>query len=268
MTLLANPPERYFISVNTPWPSTRTAMTTHSRFASAVFDAMLDDPDLADAYEGGTLDYLPFIENPNWLGRGSVPRRTVGLRYRLDHDAELVRRQHFPRLRSRFSAVFAFADVASASEPSSAWVGAPKSQGVPSSVRPSQSCRQVELPHLHRSPKSQHMTGHDFIPAGREQLWMPYWAGDPPPIQTLPPELDPPLWEYLIDHPLSKTPDCRPTGRDGYSAGLAQLKAPQGLRTTQARVRGPARPANQPQPPVNDSADRTPAGSGNGKPPA
>jgi hypothetical protein len=43
------------------------------------------------------------------------------------------------------------------------------------------------------------MTERDFTPKERLRLWTPYWAGDPPPISPLPPELTPPLWEYLVD---------------------------------------------------------------------
>jgi hypothetical protein len=197
--VLTNPPGRYHIVVNSPWPSTQRALSWGGVFRSAAFEAMRGDPNVAADYDAGQLDYLPFIENPGWLGLWSVPGRTVGLRYRLDHDAELVRRQHFPTYPSRFSAVFAFAD-----EESCRTVAASLHWDLNArrefDLVPNPRNRVVRLNmHAYTAARNLYTTERDFTPAEREELWLPYWRGDPPPVSPLPDEYSTPLWEYLID---------------------------------------------------------------------
>jgi hypothetical protein len=206
MTLLADPPERYFIIVNTPWPSTRRALASDGRFVSAAFEAMQADPTIVGDYEAGTLDYLPFVENANWLGRWSVPGRTVGLRYRLDHDAELVRREHYPHHPSRFSAVFAFGDEESCErvETQLQWDRQDRREF---RLVPDPRNRVARLNfHAFTAARNVYMSERDFSADEREALWLPYWRGDPPPMRPLPPELSPALWEYLIDGVLELVP--------------------------------------------------------------
>jgi hypothetical protein len=199
MTLLDDPPERYFIIVNSVWPTTRTALESTGRFASAAFEAMKGDSSIASAFAAGTLDYLPYIENPSWLGRWSVPGRTVALRYRVDHDAELVRRQHFPRSPSRFSAVFAFGDGESCERVEAAleWERKDRREF---RLLPDPCNRVVRLNfHAYTAARERYLTELDFRCEEREELWMPYWTGGPPPLDPLPARFREPLWEYLIE---------------------------------------------------------------------
>lgn len=205
--LPSTPPEVYFVIVNGAWPSTRAALTSKGRFVSAAFEAMRDDPSKTAAYDTGDLDYRPYIENSDWVGRWSAPGRTVGLRYRLDHDAEIVRREHYPLSPSRFSAIFAFGDEGSCERAETELHWNPQDRRKFRLV-PDPRNRVVCLNmHTYTAARNLYMTELDFSPSEREQLWLPYWEGKCPPsrpIQRLPEVTRPagwstPLWEYLID---------------------------------------------------------------------
>jgi hypothetical protein len=192
-------PQRFHIVVNTLWPSTSQVLASGGTFRSAAFEAMRRAPTLIPDYESGRLDYLPFVQNPTWLGQWSVPGRSVSLRYRLDHDAELVRRQHFPAYPSRLSAVFAFADEDSCRTAASslAWDLTARREF---ELLPNPRNRVVRLNmHAYTAARNIYMTECDITPEEREQLWLPYWRGESPPLSPLPDEYAEPLWEYLIE---------------------------------------------------------------------
>jgi hypothetical protein len=200
--LLSDPPDHYFIVVNDAWPSTRATLGSDGRFVSAAFAAMRAAPDLVSAYDAGTLDYRPYIENLDWIGRWSVPGRSAGLRYRVNHDAEIVRRQHCPLSPSRFSAIFAFADEQSCkcAEVQMEW----KTQDTRKFRLLPDPRNRVARVNMHTFTAAQYlyMTERDFSLSEREQLWLPYWDGKEPPSRSLQPhspDWSTPLWEYLID---------------------------------------------------------------------
>lgn len=75
--------------------------------------AACQDPAFLKAYQAGTADYFPFVPNK---GRStsftSLFSAALTAEYRLEYDAERIRRMHFPRSPSRFSCVFAFGAAA------------------------------------------------------------------------------------------------------------------------------------------------------------
>ncbi len=77
--------------------------------SSAGYNNAKQFPDFQQKYLEGTIDYHPFIPNPNFADV-VISLFTIAAinMYRVEYDAERVRRQYFPHLPSRFSALYAF----------------------------------------------------------------------------------------------------------------------------------------------------------------
>src|SRR5262245_34498469 len=76
---------------------------------SSGYTAAAEFSEFREAYLAGTADYLPFIPNPSRSG-GFVSLFTVNAtaHYTVEYDAEVTRRNEFPRAPSRLSAIYAF----------------------------------------------------------------------------------------------------------------------------------------------------------------
>jgi hypothetical protein len=110
---------------------TRHNFSITGRFVSAGFGAAFPDEvpvgtitlwspgsevnsaDTRASYVADTLDYLPFVSNPTFLGWRTPFGSGVLNDYRVEYDAEVARRLYARGLPSRLSATYAFGDSAS-----------------------------------------------------------------------------------------------------------------------------------------------------------
>ncbi|MDR5591121.1 hypothetical protein [Christiangramia sp. SM2212] len=67
--------------------------------------------DFPTEYLNGTINYLPFVQNPNFnLGLTSFFNNSITSEYRTEYNCELSRMYDFPTLPSRLSSCYAFSD--------------------------------------------------------------------------------------------------------------------------------------------------------------
>lgn len=157
---------------------------------------------------GSAHDFRPFIPNPDFTGDISPFLARVMSAYRLEYDAEQVRRTHAPEAPSRLGAVFAFGSYADcehvANKHGLGWDLAQVEQfrpapGLPIAVRKVN----MEIVSL--------MNGHYTLGSWDQQplvtIWSAYWRGETsitvdvpaPPPQGRRQETSGCIWEYLVD---------------------------------------------------------------------
>lgn len=104
-------PIYYYIFINSSLPVTHANLSITKTFASSAYTEAKMDASFKEKYLAGAVDYLPFIPNQGRDLRSFSPFcLNVMNDYRVEYDAELVRRRFFPLAPSRLSAVYAFAD--------------------------------------------------------------------------------------------------------------------------------------------------------------
>lgn len=214
-------PDPFYVFVNRAhWPArhnvTRTGKLVSAAFLAAVSetapagtDARLSrgiQSDIRERFITGTIDYLPFTPNPTHFGWLSPFAVSATAKYRVEYEAEIARRHHFPRAPSRLSAIFAFGDDQSCEQASRlhGW--------------PLDEVRQFRLlPHpLARVSKVNmeivslmllaHGGGTTFNVTDLDEIWRGYWSGaDSLELDVLVGEGKSEsrssgcLWEYLIE---------------------------------------------------------------------
>jgi hypothetical protein len=102
-------PAMFYLFVNLLNPmAAHNAMVVGS-FTSGAWSSASMDSAFAEDYVNGTVDYLPFVVNPN-LGPKVMSAYQLGATadYIVEYNAELARRQSFPLLPPRLSCTYAF----------------------------------------------------------------------------------------------------------------------------------------------------------------
>ena len=105
----ASIPEAFWIFVNLSAPITAHNMSVAKTLFSGACPAW-DNPEFVQEYLRGTADYLPFAPAKQSPGFISVFSHNLVNDYVVEYDAELTRKQDFPLMPSRLSAVYAFGD--------------------------------------------------------------------------------------------------------------------------------------------------------------
>ncbi len=103
-------PDTFYVFVNMNNIMTKHNLEVTKGFTSGAFGQLIFD-DFAIKYLDGTVDYLPFIPNPNKdVQMVSVFYNNITSDYRTEYNCELYRRYKFPTYPSRLSAFYAFGD--------------------------------------------------------------------------------------------------------------------------------------------------------------
>jgi hypothetical protein len=132
-------PETFFIFISRAKFWARHNIDMAGAIVSAAFDAAtgampvgsirnwfasapgIDQETLRKRYIDGTLDYLPFEWNPNYLGSSNPLMMAMTDAYRVEYDAEIARRLFTRTAPSRLSAIYAFADRSDCERASKEW---------------------------------------------------------------------------------------------------------------------------------------------------
>lgn len=80
-------------------------------YISAAYAACEVDERFAAKYRNGTASYLPYLPQESDLPNVPEHILSVDTGFRVEYDAETVRREYYPFAPSRVSALFAFGDV-------------------------------------------------------------------------------------------------------------------------------------------------------------
>lgn len=103
-------PEAFYVFVNMDNLVTKHNLEVTKSFSSGAF-GQLSMGDFTQKYLDGTVDYLPFIPNPNKdVMMVSMFYNNITSEYRAEYNCELHRRYNFPTFPSRLSACYAFGD--------------------------------------------------------------------------------------------------------------------------------------------------------------
>ncbi len=103
-------PEVFYVFVNMNSLLTKHNLEFTKGFSSGAF-GQLGIGDFAKKYLEGTVDYLPFIPNPDKdIQMVSAFYNNITSEYRTEYNCELHRKYNFPTYPSRLSAIYAFGD--------------------------------------------------------------------------------------------------------------------------------------------------------------
>src|SRR5262245_32700694 len=98
-------PDIFYVFVNLNSFITKNNYENSKTFNSAVFANLSIDGQLLEKYLRGTINYLPFIPNPNSdLHVVSPFQNSVTADYRTEYNVELARQYNSPLYPSRLSA--------------------------------------------------------------------------------------------------------------------------------------------------------------------
>ena len=100
----------YYVFVNQYRPITVLNLKNTKCFTSAAYGYCSLDPNFSKEYLEGNANYLPFISHEKSLPIISPYCLSAINDYRVEYDAELCRKQYYPKYPSRLSAIFAFGD--------------------------------------------------------------------------------------------------------------------------------------------------------------
>lgn len=198
-------PEWLYVFVNPGSPMAVMNLDITGHYSSPVV-AALAEPGFPAAYTAGDADFLPFIPNPR-MTTGFMSPFALGAvsGYRVEFDAELMRKQHFKDAPSRLTGIFAFESLAvcqQVSERFSGWelsnVQRFQLQDVLRATRVNMEV--VSLARFAYNRASLHATTID-------QLWRAYWGGadgftlDLPSVDAKTRETHSvgAVWEWIID---------------------------------------------------------------------
>lgn len=104
-------PEFFYIFVSESYIETYNNFQNTGTFTSSALPLALANPEFRIKYESGTASYHPFEPCDMDCKIISPYLLTATNDYRVEYDAEYVRRKYFPKFPSRFSAVYAFGDL-------------------------------------------------------------------------------------------------------------------------------------------------------------
>ena len=104
-------PNIFYVFVNLNKFITKNNYEGSKTFNSAVFGELYTNKQLLDKYLKGTINYLPYIPNPNSdLHVVSPFQSTITSNYQTEYNVEIARQYNFPLYPSRLSATYAFGD--------------------------------------------------------------------------------------------------------------------------------------------------------------
>jgi hypothetical protein len=158
----------------------------------------------------GTMDYLPFIPNPNMTRKPmSMFQNNVTSEYRTEYNCEIFRKHYFPLFPSRLSAIYAFGDYESCKKATQMYHCSYDYWNLDNIKRfklEKNSFNRIvkanmELVSWERTANRISSLDHNT----EEQIWLAYWNGESNSSFQLPTihgrknfEVDT-LWEYLIE---------------------------------------------------------------------
>lgn len=187
-------PDWLYVFVNRGNPAAVMNLEITGQYSSPVL-AEFGNAEFAAAYSDGSADFLPFVPNPTKsLGFMSPYLLTAINGYRIEHDAELARRNYFKDAPSRLTGIFAFEsqeDCARASQ-RFGWDLSTVQRFKPQTVLRATRVN-MEIVSLARLAYAR----GSLDPAALDHLWRTYWSGAD---------------SLAVDLP---TPDCR--GREQVS---------------------------------------------------
>jgi hypothetical protein len=100
-------PKEFYVFVNLDNPITKHNLEITKGFTSGAIGNIIN----MKKYLDGTMDYLPFIPNPNQdHGPLSMFQWNITSDYRAEYNCEIFRKEHCPLFPSRLSAIYAFGD--------------------------------------------------------------------------------------------------------------------------------------------------------------
>ncbi len=208
LNLEKDAPSEFFIFVNQNNPVTYHNFNLTGRFVSGAFQSTEFSKEILEKYISGQLQFLPYrlckmdavAVSPYFLSAIND--------YRIEHDVEIYREQHYPIYPSRLSAIYAFGDYETciAIHEKYHW-----------NLSQVQRFRLVEHP-LNRMVK----VNMEHVSLARyaykvsmlkdiDQLWQGYWQGFDNIVLELPTENfqrrnfeSGVIWEYLIEGVVEK----------------------------------------------------------------
>lgn len=202
---MADVSDRFFVFVNESLPTVAQNIQFTRRITSGAAGGWTD-PAFIEKYLNNEIDWLPFVQNPTgspWL---SFFSGGLVAAYAVELDAEVCRRQYFPDLPSRLSAVYAFGDYASCERAATLYgwpLGTVRELRLLDHPLTRLAKVNMEIVSLARYAYAVSM----LDPSERQALWRSYWSGEHDVAMDLP--AAPPgarevrhsgvLWEYLID---------------------------------------------------------------------
>lgn len=197
-------PSEFYIFVNHYSPITEHNLRVTGQFISGAFANLLADGTFLQKYIDGSANYLPF-ERCNDLKVFTPYCVTAINDYRIEYDAEICRKNHFPIFPSRLSALYAFGDYESCKEVNRKYGWPLKTVKKFQLIdRPLNRVIKVNMEHvsLARHAYKVSMLATNDI----DMIWRKYWAG----FGNIDIELHVPdmtrkifssgvIWEYLIE---------------------------------------------------------------------
>lgn len=103
-------PETFYIFTNRNRFGVSEVTGDAATYVSAAYAACKTNREFAQKYREGTVNYLPFQPQESDLPNLPEHILTVDTGFRLEYDAESVRREYYPFAPSRISAIYAFGD--------------------------------------------------------------------------------------------------------------------------------------------------------------
>jgi hypothetical protein len=202
-------PEYFYIFVDMENSFTSHNLNITKCFSSSVIGG-LHIPEILISYMNGTIDYLPFVLNPNVTMKPmSMFQNTVTSEYRTEYNCEIFRKHYFPLFPSRLSAIYAFGDYESCKKAIKLYHSSYDYWNLDNvrkfKLRNSPFNRVVkvnmEIVSWERTANRISSLDHNT----EEQIWLAYWNGENDGTFDLPTihgrkiyEIDT-LWEYLIE---------------------------------------------------------------------
>jgi hypothetical protein len=191
-------PEYFYVFVDMDNLTTNHNLRITKCLLSSVIDGLFI-PEIFDSYMNGTIDYSPFIPNPNMTRKPmSMFQNTVTSEYRTEYNCEIFRKHYFPLFPSRLSAIYAFGDYESCEKAVQVYRGSDDYWNLDCvkkfKLKENQFTRIVkvnmELVSWERTANRISSLDHNT----EEQIWLAYWNGEGNgsfEVET--------LWEYLIE---------------------------------------------------------------------
>jgi len=100
----------FYVFIDQYRPMTVLNLKNTKCFISAAYSNCSLDPNFLKKYLEGDVDYFPFIPHEKDLPIISPYCLSAINYYRVEYDAELCRKNYYPKYPSRLSAIFAFGD--------------------------------------------------------------------------------------------------------------------------------------------------------------
>jgi len=197
-------PEYFYVFVDMDNMITNHNLTITKCLSSSIIGG-LSDLEIFNSYMNGTIDYLPFIPNPNVARKPiSMFQNTITSDYRTEYNCEIFRKHYFPLFPSRLSAIYAFGDYESCERATKMYhwnINNLKKFKLEDNPFNRVVKVNMEIVSWERTANRISSLDHNM----EEQIWLAYWNGESGGIFELPTiygrdrfEVKT-LWEYLIE---------------------------------------------------------------------